>query len=98
MVLQFQIGLFNYIKISVQNREGIGIIKLIMPDFRIEKDSLGEVKVPVDALYGAQTQRAVLNFPVSGRLDTARLALLRAAARGSGSRRATEHGRARLFK
>ena len=37
-----------------------------MTDFRIEKDSLGEVKVPVDALYGAQTQRAIENFPVSG--------------------------------
>jgi fumarate hydratase class II len=37
-----------------------------MSDFRIEKDSLGEVKVPKDALYGAQTQRAVENFPVSG--------------------------------
>ncbi len=37
-----------------------------MSDFRIEKDSLGEVKVPADALYGAQTQRAVENFPVSG--------------------------------
>ena len=35
-------------------------------DVRIEKDSLGEVKVPVTALYGAQTQRAVDNFPVSG--------------------------------
>jgi fumarate hydratase, class II len=34
--------------------------------FRIEKDSLGEVQVPAGALYGAQTQRAVLNFPVSG--------------------------------
>jgi fumarate hydratase class II len=34
--------------------------------FRIEKDSLGEVKVPAEALYGAQTQRAVENFPVSG--------------------------------
>jgi fumarate hydratase class II len=34
--------------------------------FRIEKDSLGEMRVPADALYGAQTQRAVLNFPVSG--------------------------------
>jgi aspartate ammonia-lyase len=33
---------------------------------RIEKDSLGEVRVPAHALYGAQTQRAVLNFPVSG--------------------------------
>jgi len=37
-----------------------------MTEYRIEKDSLGEVKVPVDALYGAQTQRAVENFPVSG--------------------------------
>ena len=34
--------------------------------FRIEKDSMGELKVPADALYGAQTQRAVENFPVSG--------------------------------
>jgi fumarate hydratase class II len=34
---------------------------------RIEKDSMGEMPVPVDALYGASTQRAVLNFPVSGR-------------------------------
>jgi fumarate hydratase class II len=33
---------------------------------RIEKDSLGEVQVPASALYGAQTQRALLNFPVSG--------------------------------
>jgi fumarate hydratase class II len=37
-----------------------------MTDYRIEKDSLGEVKVPKDALYGAQTRRAVENFPVSG--------------------------------
>jgi fumarate hydratase class II len=34
--------------------------------YRIEKDSLGEIQVPVNALYGAQTQRAVHNFPVSG--------------------------------
>lgn len=34
--------------------------------YRIERDSLGEVRVPADALYGAQTQRAVENFPVSG--------------------------------
>jgi len=33
---------------------------------RIEYDSMGEVEVPADALYGAQTQRAVDNFPVSG--------------------------------
>ena len=33
---------------------------------RIERDSMGEVEVPIDALYGAQTQRAVQNFPISG--------------------------------
>jgi fumarate hydratase class II len=33
---------------------------------RIERDSLGEIEVPEDALYGVQTQRAVLNFPISG--------------------------------
>ena len=34
--------------------------------YRLEKDSLGEVKVPQTALYGAQTQRALNNFPISG--------------------------------
>jgi fumarate hydratase class II len=33
---------------------------------RIERDSMGEVEVPADALYGASTQRAVINFPISG--------------------------------
>ncbi|HEY1892278.1 MAG TPA: class II fumarate hydratase [Steroidobacteraceae bacterium] len=38
-----------------------------MPNsFRIERDSMGELKVPADALWGAQTQRAVENFPISG--------------------------------
>src|SRR5436190_2873479 len=37
-----------------------------MSEFRIEKDSMGEVKVPAQAYYGAQTQRAVENFPISG--------------------------------
>lgn len=37
-----------------------------MTEFRSERDSMGEVKVPKDAYYGAQTQRAVENFPVSG--------------------------------
>ncbi|MBY6033988.1 class II fumarate hydratase [Marinobacter daepoensis] len=37
-----------------------------MTEFRTEKDSLGEVRVPKEALWGAQTQRAVDNFPVSG--------------------------------
>ncbi|QDH69937.1 class II fumarate hydratase [Marilutibacter alkalisoli] len=35
-------------------------------DFRIEHDSMGELQVPAEALWGAQTQRAVQNFPVSG--------------------------------
>ncbi|KGM57276.1 aspartate ammonia-lyase [Lysobacter arseniciresistens ZS79] len=35
-------------------------------DYRIEHDSMGELQVPADALWGAQTQRAVQNFPVSG--------------------------------
>ncbi|SDO75445.1 fumarase, class II [Halomonas shengliensis] len=37
-----------------------------MSDHRIERDSMGELEVPREALYGAQTQRAVDNFPVSG--------------------------------
>ena len=34
--------------------------------FRTERDSMGELKVPAEALWGAQTQRAVENFPISG--------------------------------
>ena len=34
---------------------------------RIERDSMGDMEVPTQALYGASTQRAVLNFPLSGR-------------------------------
>jgi fumarate hydratase, class II len=37
-----------------------------MTTYRVEKDSMGEVRVPAEAYYGAQTQRAVDNFPVSG--------------------------------
>ena len=35
-------------------------------DYRIEKDSLGEVRVPAGAYWGAQTQRAIHNFPITG--------------------------------
>ena len=35
-------------------------------EFRVERDSMGELKVPADALWGAQTQRAVENFQISG--------------------------------
>jgi fumarate hydratase class II len=37
-----------------------------MAEFRIERDTMGEVRVPANARWGAQTQRAVENFPVSG--------------------------------
>ncbi|MCA9118518.1 MAG: aspartate ammonia-lyase, partial [Planctomycetaceae bacterium] len=51
---------------------------------RIERDSLGEVRVPADALYAAQTQRAVENFPISDlrfpRIFIRSLALIKAAA------------------
>ncbi len=38
-----------------------------MTEYRIEHDTMGEVRVPIDALYRAQTQRAVENFPISGK-------------------------------
>ncbi|NQT53883.1 aspartate ammonia-lyase, partial [bacterium] len=38
----------------------------MMADYRIEKDSLGELRVPAEAYYGVQTQRAVENYPISG--------------------------------
>ena len=55
--------------------------------FRTEKDSMGELKVPKDALWGAQTQRAVDNFPISGltmpRQFIAALGLVKWAAAGA---------------
>ncbi len=55
--------------------------------FRTEKDSMGELKVPEDALWGAQTQRAVDNFPISGltmpRQFIAALGLVKWAAAGA---------------
>ncbi|HVX09259.1 class II fumarate hydratase [Humibacter sp.] len=46
-------------------------------DFRIEHDTMGEVRVPRNALYSAQTQRAVENFPISGAtLESAQIAAL----------------------
>ena len=43
-----------------------GMTKTDRPATRTERDSMGKMEVPVDALYGASTQRAVLNFPISG--------------------------------
>ncbi len=46
-------------------------------EYRIEHDTMGEVRVPKDALYAAQTQRAVENFPISGdALDPAQIVAL----------------------
>ncbi len=54
------------------------------PDYRIEHDTMGEVRVPRNAKYQAQTQRAVENFPISGRTlertQVRALALIKAAA------------------
>src|SRR5947209_3073396 len=48
-----------------------------MTEYRIERDTMGEVRVPAEALYRAQTQRAVENFPISGRgLEPAHVAAL----------------------
>jgi fumarate hydratase, class II len=46
--------------------ENMKIRSNYMSDYRIEKDSLGELQVPINAYYGVQTQRAVQNFPISG--------------------------------
>jgi fumarate hydratase, class II len=63
-----------------------------MTEYRIEHDTMGEVRVPVDALWRAQTQRAVQNFPISGtRLEPSHvraLALVKAAAAKANA----EHG------
>ena len=52
--------------------------------FRVERDSMGELQVPEDALWGAQTQRAVNNFPISG------LTMPRAFIRAAGHRHAPQ--------
>ncbi|HEY2643773.1 MAG TPA: class II fumarate hydratase [Galbitalea sp.] len=47
------------------------------PEYRIEHDTMGEVRVPIHALYAAQTQRAVENFPISGTgLESAQIVAL----------------------
>ncbi len=65
--------------------------------FRIERDPLGEVRVPSDAYYGAQTRRAVENFPISGltappELVTATVLIKKAAAEANASLGRMERG------
>ncbi|HEY7928535.1 MAG TPA: class II fumarate hydratase [Steroidobacteraceae bacterium] len=58
--------------------------------FRLERDSMGELQVPADALWGAQTQRAAQNFPISGyrmpRAFIRALALIKQAAAAANAR------------
>ncbi len=58
-------------------------------EIRLERDSMGAMEVPADALYGASTQRAVLNFPVSGR--PAPVALIHAYGRIKGAAARANH-------
>jgi fumarate hydratase class II len=57
-----------------------------MSDYRIEHDSMGEVRVPVDARWAAQTQRAVENFPISGLRIERRLIRALALVKGEAAR------------
>ena len=63
---------------------------LMTTSFRTERDSMGELQVPADALWGAQTQRAVQNFPISGltlpRAFIAALGLIKQAASRANTR------------
>jgi fumarate hydratase class II len=54
-------------------------------EYRIEHDSMGEVRVPADARWGAQTQRAVENFPISGRTIDRELIGALASIKGAGA-------------
>src|SRR5439155_24013497 len=52
---------------TLSKKEGsIGAVYFYVMGVRTERDPLGELDVPADAYYGVQTQRAVLNFPISG--------------------------------
>src|SRR4051794_17101407 len=56
------------------------------PAFRIEHDSMGDVEVPIHAKWGAQTQRAVENFPISGQMIERRLIRALALIKGHAAR------------
>ena len=61
-------------------------------DYRIEKDSMGEIRVPVDAKWRAQTQRAVGNFPISGQPIERELIAGLALIKGAGARVRAKRG------
>ncbi|XP_050307405.1 fumarate hydratase, mitochondrial-like [Anthonomus grandis grandis] len=59
-------GVRTLLKLRIQ--EPI-ILRATMADYRIEKDTFGELKVPSDKYYGAQTVRSTLNFPIGGEYE-----------------------------
>jgi len=61
-------------------------------DYRIEKDSMGDVRVPVAAKWRAQTQRAVENFPISGQPIERELIAGLALIKGAGARVRAKRG------
>lgn len=75
---------------SAMESKASGVMVQASGSTRIEKDAMGPMSVPADALYGASTRRAVLNFPVSGRRVPDRVieafAVLKAACAGANLR------------
>ncbi len=67
-------------------------------EYRIEKDSMGEVRVPKNAKWRAQTQRAVENFPISGQPIERELIAALALIKGAGARVRAERGNLDLAK
>src|ERR1700742_2643917 len=61
-------------------------------DYRVEKDSMGELRVPANALWRAQTQRAVENFPISGLPIERELIAGLALIKGAGARVRAQRG------
>ncbi|XP_066138579.1 fumarate hydratase, mitochondrial-like isoform X1 [Euwallacea fornicatus] len=57
------------VKVLLQSRQEPLIFKATMADFRIEKDTFGEVKVPSNKYYGAQTVRSTINFAIGGEFE-----------------------------
>src|SRR5690625_3269659 len=69
-----------------------GSLAMSTPEFRTEHDSLGPVQVPAEALYGAQTQRAVDNFRLAGQPLDGRLIVEIARIKGRAARASAELG------
>src|SRR5262244_190147 len=65
---------------------------------RVERDSMGEMEVPADALYGASTQRAVINFPISGQRFPRRFIRAQALIKGAAAEVNSELGLIRADK